>query len=191
MSTDGITARLQELCRSAMIAPFLGDNPVSIHICGRQMHIITVRDIECITHLVGIHLVLFMMQTGEIALSVVEREVQVMGIVRENRRKISPQRLQQPGISLLIQLFLEFDRQVGHQMQFVIQFQCLITVAQVFINRRAAREYDRHNHPKDDADYALHLSQSIITLKFRPAFHSRSTDKPKNICVERRSGIVE
>ena len=113
------------------------------------MTILTTRQIDGVTHLVGIHLVLLMVQTGEIALDVVEREVQVAGIVGKDRSGIILQGLDEVGIGPAVELLLEFDGQVGHQMQVVVQLQVFTAVAQVVVDDRAGGEADCKGRPKD------------------------------------------
>ena len=144
VGADSVTPRLQELSRMTVVATFKRDRPVAGYIGRRRMHIGAIGQVKGITHLVGIHLVLFIMQKDRVALHIIEREVQVVGIVSEDGSKITPQGLHEVGISLSVELFLEFDGLVGNQMQVVVQRQCLIAVAHVLIDDRAAGEHDRH-----------------------------------------------
>ena len=113
MGTDSITPRLQERCRTTEVRAFERDNAVAIHIGRRQMPILAVRHEEGVAHLVGFHPVLLVVQTGIVALDFIEREIQVVAIVSKDGRQIVPQGLQEIGISLLVELLLQFDRQVG------------------------------------------------------------------------------
>ena len=129
--------------------------PVAFDIGDGRVHILAERHEEGVAHLIGVHLMTFVMQKGTVALHVVEREVDVTGIVGEDGIQIIPQGLQEVGVIFPVELLLEFDRQVGDQMQVVVQRHLLITVAQILIDHRAAREENHHCQPEGNSDYAF------------------------------------
>ena len=134
---DMIILRQSELGCLSQVAAFECRHAIAGDIGHRQVTVLTTRHADGVTHLVGIHLVLFVVQTGEVALSVVEREIQVAGIVSEHRSCIILQGLDEVGIGPAVELVLEFDGQIGHQMQVVMQHQVLkvlTTVAQVIVD---------------------------------------------------------
>ena len=113
------------------------------------MTVLTTGQVDGVTHLVGIHLVLLVMQTGKVALGVVEREVQIAGIVSEHRSSIILQGFDKIGICPSVELLLEFDGQVGHQMQVIVQLQVFAAIAQVIVDNRAGGEASCKGRPKD------------------------------------------
>ena len=125
-----------------------------------QVHILVHRQIERVTGLVGIHDMAVVLQAYRVVNSIVERQIDIVGIIAENLTQVSAQGTGQLYICLCRQLRLNLGGHIGHQLQFVIYISLCTAITQVLVNDRATREDDRDSHPNKCSDYAptLHIT---------------------------------
>ena len=104
------------------------------------MHIVAHRQVQLIAGLIGVHDMLVMLQTGRVALRIVEREVDIVGIVGEDIVEVILQGLGQLDVRLRGQLGLQLCGHVRHQRQLIVHLRLLRglhAVAEVFVDYRA------------------------------------------------------
>ena len=104
----------------------------------RQMHIVVHRQIQRVTGLVGIHDMTVVLQTYGVVDCIVERQIDIMGIIAEYLTQMGTQGSSQLEISLCRQLRLNLGGHIGHQLQFVVHLSLCAAVALILVNHRAA-----------------------------------------------------
>ena len=108
------------------------------HVRSSQMHIMTHRQVQRITGLIGIHDVLIFLQHRGVTLCIVEREIDVVGEVREDIAEGVTKTVGQFQIGLSGQLRTQLCGHVRHQAQLIVELRLLHAVALVLIDHRAA-----------------------------------------------------
>ena len=95
--------------------------------------------IQGIAGLVGVHEVLVVLNTGIVALRIIERQIYIVGKVGEDIVKMFLQGVGKPEIRLRGQLGRELCRHVSHQPQLIVQLRLLLrlnvnAVAQILVD---------------------------------------------------------
>ena len=101
-----------------------------------QVHILAHGQVQGVTGLVGIHDMLVVLQTGRVALRVVERQIDIVGEVGEDIAQLGTQRLGDVQVGLRGELRLQLGGHVRHQAQLIVHLRLLDAVAQVLVDHR-------------------------------------------------------
>ena len=145
------------------------------------MHILSHRQVQRIAGLISIHDMLIMLQTGRVTLCVVEREVDIVGIVGEDIIEVILQGVGQLDIRFRIQLGPQLSGHVRHERQLIVELRLLRrlhAVAQILIDHRTAWQDDRHGHP---ADYLQYVEPNILHFLLSNGYIIRQTSFPSQI----------
>ena len=76
------------------------------------------------------------MQAHGVVNGVIEREVDIVGIVRENVLQVLAQRIGQFILGRIIQLGFYLGSDIGHKRQLILDFRVADTVALVLVDHR-------------------------------------------------------
>lgn len=115
-------------------------------VCRCQVHILSHRQVQLVAGLVGIHDVLVVLKTGRIALSVVEREVYIVGKVGKHVREVGSQSLGNVQVGLGGKLGFQLSGHVGNQSELVLHLSLLTAIAQIIVDSRTSHQRNRQNN---------------------------------------------
>ena len=104
-----------------------------------QMHVVLLGQFDSITRLIGIDHILYP-AADHILLGREEVEVDILRLVREDRREPFLQRFAHQRITRLRQLSLQLRTQFGTQLHLIVDHHILAAHTQIIIDQSACRE---------------------------------------------------
>ena len=135
------------------------------HVGQGQVHIVALRQLDGVTLLTGIHHVLFVVKPRRVARRVIEREVDVVGVVRKYATQMTAQGRGHTRIDISAEFGCQFNGHIGDQPDLVVHCDLLAAVALILVDQRATRQDSPQGHPNSPTQYVPILNSQFSTLR--------------------------